>query len=277
MSIISLFVLSLYRLMPSINKILMNYNNIIYHHKSFDIISDSFNEEIEVLDNKTIDFNEKIELRDIVFSYTSNNKTILDGINLEINKSDKIAFIGKSGSGKSTLVDLIIGLHIQQSGNIFIDNKKLKYETLQYWRTKIGYIPQSVYLFDGDVAQNIAMGMNISEKKVKEVLEKAKILDFLEKEQNGIYTKVGEGGLKLSGGQKQRIAIARALYKEPDILVLDEATSALDDKTEKEIMREIYDISKDKTLIIIAHRLSTITNCNKIYEVKDKKLFIVEK
>lgn len=272
MPMISLFVLALYRLMPSINRIMSNYNNIIYHHKSFDIVYDSIHEDIEILKKTPIKFKEKIILNNVSFSYESNNKEILNKINLTIHKSDKIAFIGESGSGKSTLVDIIIGLHKQSSGIVFIDNTELTHDTLHNWRSKVGYIPQHIYLFDGNVAENIALGLKIDEEKIKNVLEKAKILSFLENELDGIYTKVGEGGVKLSGGQKQRIAIARALYKDPEILVLDEATSALDENTEKEIMKEIYDIVDDKTLIIIAHRLSTIQNCNKVYKVSNKNV-----
>ena len=137
------------------------------------------------------------------------------------------------------------------------------------WR----YIPQSVYLFDGSVGENVAFGRDFDEEKIIEVLKKANIWEFL-KEKDGIYTKVGEGGIQLSGGQKQRVAIARAIYFEPEILVLDEATSALDSKTEEKIMNEIYAISNDKTLIIIAHRLSTIQKCEKIYEIKDGQVYL---
>lgn len=276
MPIISLFVLSLYRLMPSINRIMGNYNNIIYHYKSFDIIYDALNEEIETLDDKKIDFRNQICLKNVDFQYESNHKVILKDINLSIEKSDKIAFVGESGSGKSTLVDIIIGLHMPTSGEILIDNTILEKNNLRNWRSKVGYIPQHVYLFDGNVAENIALGLDIDEEKVKIVLKKAKMLDFLETQLEGIYTKVGEGGVKLSGGQKQRIAIARALYKDPDVLVLDEATSALDEATEKEIMNEIYEIAGDKTLIIIAHRLSTIKNCNKVFRVEKKSLVEVK-
>lgn len=272
MSIISLFVLSLYRLMPCINKIMGNYNNIIYHHKSFDIIYDSFNEEVEDLANDKIDFNNFIELKNVSFKYKSNNKIILDDINLTIYKSDKIALIGESGSGKSTLVDLILGLHTPTSGNIYIDDTVLEKENLKNWRSKMGYIPQHVYLFDGNVAENVAFGLDMDIERVKFSLKKAKMLDFLEQNLDGLQTKVGEGGVKLSGGQKQRIAIARALYKNPEILILDEATSALDEATEKEIMNEIYEIAEEKTLIIIAHRLSTIQHCNKVFKVQKKKI-----
>ena len=199
------------------------------------------------------------------------NKPILKNINLSINKGDKIAFIGKSGSGKSTIVDIIIGLYKPTEGNIQIDDDLLNDDNIKQWRGKVGYIPQSVYLFDGSVGENIAFGNIYNEKKIIECLKSASIYDFLE-EKEGLSTLVGEGGIMLSGGQKQRIAIARALYLEPEILVLDEATSALDDDTEAKIMDEIYHLCKDKTLIIIAHRLSTIDRCEYIYKIENGEI-----
>ena len=149
----------------------------------------------------------------------------------------------------------------------------LEAKNLKSWRKKIGYIPQSVYLFDGTVAENVAFGSEIDRERVKSVLEKANILEFLETHQKGIDTRVGEGGIKLSGGQKQRIAIARALYDDPEILVLDEATSALDNETEAKVMDEIYAVSGEKTLIVVAHRLSTLNRCQKIYRVENGEIY----
>ena len=172
----------------------------------------------------------------------------------------------KSGSGKSTLVDIIISLLEPCSGEIYIDTTKLSDKNLKSWRQKIGYIPQNVYLFDGNVADNVVFGRDFDEKRIIECLKLANIYEFLETKE-GIYTQVGDSGISLSGGQKQRIAIARALYGKPEILVLDEATSALDNKTEQKIMDEIYQISSNKTLLIIAHRLSTIQKCDIIYQI----------
>lgn len=271
MAMISMFILGLYRLMPSANRLLTNYNTIMYNHRSLDIVHNDLIYEIEDLSEEKIEFTKFIEVSDLKFSYLE-NKLILNGVTLTINKGEKIAFVGESGSGKSTLVDLIIGLYRPQNGYISIDSKKLDDSNIKSWRKKIGYIPQSIYLFDGTVEQNVAFGDDIDALRVKEVLKQAKILDFLENHHEGTKTAVGEGGVKLSGGQKQRIAIARALYGNPDILVLDEATSALDNETEAEIMNEIYDVSYDKTLIIIAHRLSTIARCEKVYRLEDGTL-----
>jgi len=227
--------------------------------------------EPENLGNEEIKFNKKIELKNVSFSYEE-NKDILKDINLIIKKGEKVGIVGESGSGKSTLVDLIIGLYKPKKGKIFIDNVELNEKNLKSWRKKIGYIPQNIYLFDGTVAENVAFGEDFDENRVKEVLKLANILDFLEKNHQGIYTRVGENGVKLSGGQKQRVAIARALYNNPEILVLDEATSALDNETEKKIMDEIYKIGKNKTMIIIAHRISTLDRCDRIIKLENGKI-----
>ena len=276
MGILSMFILGLYRLMPSVNRLLTGYNQIQYYYKSLDIIHHDLSYDGEGLGDENIEFSKKITLKNLSFEYVENKK-VLGGIELDILKGDKIAFIGPSGSGKSTIVDIIMGLYKPTSGTIHVDDRILKESNIKSWRKKIGYIPQQVYLFDGTVAQNVSFGLEYDELTIKKVLKKAKILDFLETDQDGINTFVGEGGVKLSGGQKQRVAIARALYGNPEILVLDEATSALDEKIEKEIMKEIYEISIDKTLLIIAHRLSTIKNCNKVYKIENNSLVLVVK
>ena len=268
--ILSLFVLALYRLLPSVNRIISGYNMFMYYHKSIDIVDEELRTPQENLESDSIKFAYQIELKNVEFSYQK--KPVLENVTLKINKGEKIAFIGSSGSGKSTLVDLIIGLYQPNKGQIKVDDVFLDRTNLQSWRSQVGYIPQQVYLFDGTIKDNICFGRKLDNDLLKRVLKQAKIFDFLETKQ-GFQTLVGEGGVQLSGGQRQRIAIARALYGLPEILVLDEATSALDDETEMKIMDEIYQISQDKTLIIIAHRMSTIKNCNRIYEVKEKSVY----
>lgn len=267
MALISMFILGLYRLMPSANRILTSYNQIMFFYKSLEIVHNDIIYEIEDLGNKEIKFNDNIVLKNIYFSYHE-NKYVLQDISLTINKGSKVAFIGESGSGKSTLVDIIMGLYRPKKGDIYIDGTLLNDENIKNWRQHVGYIPQHIYLFDGSVGDNVAFGEDYDQDKIKEALRKASLLEFLETHHNGIDTEVGENGLKLSGGQKQRVAIARALYSDPEILILDEATSALDNETEKKIMREIYKIGINKTLIIIAHRLSTIDRCEKVYTLE---------
>ncbi len=268
--VISMFVLALYRLMPSINRILTNYNHIMFYHKSVDIIHNDLMYDYELLGDDKIKLTDIIKLENVEFGYDK-EKLVLKDINIIIKKYDKIAFVGESGSGKSTLVDILMGLHKPISGNIYVDSAKLKDNNIKNWRSQIGYIPQSVYLFDGTVAENIIFGREYNKERIIKVLKQANIYKFLTTK-DGIDTFVGESGVMLSGGQKQRIAIARALYDNPEILVLDEATSALDSETEAKIMDEIYSISEDKTLIIIAHRLSTINRCNKIFRIKNGEI-----
>lgn len=270
LAVISMFVLALYRLMPSVNRIMNSYNQILFYHKSLDIVHNDLMYDIENLGNEKVSFTKEIAIKDVSFEYEE-NKPVLKNLNLSIKKGSKIAFIGESGSGKSTLIDIIIGLYKPKSGIITSDNNIINDSNIKSWRSKVGYIPQSVYLFDGSVGENVAFGSEYNKIKIDDCLKKARIYEFLSKKE-GQETLVGEGGVMLSGGQKQRVAIARALYTNPEILVLDEATSALDDETEQEIMNEIYEISGDKTLIIIAHRLSTIDRCEKVYKLKNGEI-----
>jgi ABC-type multidrug transport system fused ATPase/permease subunit len=267
MALISMFILGLYRLMPSANRILSGYNQIIFYKNSLHIIHNDLMYDAEKLADSPIAFTQTISLDTVYFEYDE-SKPILDKISLTINKGDKIAFIGESGSGKSTLIDLIIGLYRPKLGTISVDGVILDESNIKAWRQKIGYIPQTIYLFDGTVAQNVAFDRLIDDERIRVVLQQANILEFLEKEHQGVQTMVGEGGVKLSGGQRQRIAIARALYGNPEVLVLDEATSALDAHIEAKIMEEIYTICENKTLMVIAHRLSTIEKCHKIITLK---------
>lgn len=276
LALISMFVLGLYRLMPSANRILSGYNQILFYKSSLDIIHNDLMYDAEKLQETPIAFNQTITLDHIYFEYNE-DKPIIRDLSLAIHKGDKIAFIGESGSGKSTLVDLIIGLYRPKSGTISVDGTLLDESNIKAWRSKIGYIPQNIYLFDGTVAQNVAFGKAINNVHIKEALRQANILEFLETHHEGINTMVGEGGIKLSGGQRQRIAIARALYGNPEILVLDEATSALDSDTEAKIMEEIYKIAQNKTLIVIAHRLSTIEGCEKVFKFNNTQINLNEK
>ena len=287
--IVSVYALALYRFLPSINKVLASYNQIIFNKASVGKLYEYLKTKPEILGNESISFGNKIELKNLTFYYNEpvchpelvsgsldnkNSKLILDKTNLTIYKGQRVAFVGPSGSGKSTLADLIMGILRVCDGQILIDGQILTYDNLRDWRSKIGYIPQQIYLFDGTVAENVVFGRVYDEQKLIHVLEKSNIYDFLFA-QEGLHTMVGEAGIKLSGGQKQRIAIARALYGDPEMLVLDEATSALDSKTEDLIMNEIYKVNEDKTLIVIAHRLTTIEKCDIVYKVSDGQIQLV--
>lgn len=274
--VISVFVLSLYRLMPSFNRIMTAVNTIVFYHKALSIVYDDLCIDIEKNGSIELNFKDKIEINNISFEYDK-NKTVIDRVSLSINKGDKVAFIGESGSGKSTLVDIIIGLYSLKKGKILVDDIEINNNNIQSLRKKVGYIPQKTYLFDGTVGENVAFSHERYDRnKVDDCLKKANIYDFLQQKE-GQDTIVGEGGIMLSGGQQQRISIARALYNDPEILVLDEATSALDTEVEEKIMDEVYNISKEKTLIIIAHRLSTIEKCNIVYTLENGKIKSIQR
>ncbi|EAH6694777.1 ATP-binding cassette domain-containing protein [Campylobacter coli] len=273
---ISIFVLALYRLMPSANRIITSYHDLLYYRSSLDIIYQILKQKEESLGEEKIDFDKELRLENLSFGY-KDKKNLFTCLNLSIKKGEKIAFIGESGCGKSTLVDIIIGLLSPREGRVIVDKNELNMKNVKNYRQKIGYIPQNIYLFNDSIAKNISFGDEVDEEKLQRVIKQANLEHFVKNLPQGVQTKVGDGGSNLSGGQKQRIAIARALYLDPEILVLDEATSALDTESEARIMDEIYKISKDKTMIIIAHRLSTITRCDSIYRLEHGKLFKEDK
>jgi ATP-binding cassette subfamily B protein/ATP-binding cassette subfamily C protein len=268
--IISMYALALYRILPSVHRMLQNVNNIAYLQKSLEGVEQSLHQPVEKEGSAPLAFDRSIRLEDVRFKYMTGND-VITGLSLEIKKGEKIAITGESGSGKSTLVDIIIGIHKPLSGKLYIDDTAITDENIRSWRKKIGYIPQSIYLFDGTVAENVAFGSKPDEEQIKKALQMANIWDFLAAK-DGLNTMVGEGGIQLSGGQQQRIGIARALYDNPEVLVLDEATSALDTDTELKIMDEIYNVSEHKTLIVIAHRLSTVERCGRKTRIEHGKI-----
>lgn len=272
MPVLSLYILALYRLMPSIHRIIVRYNKIIFYAKSVELVHEGMHYEREKLGSQVVKFTHDIMLKEITFKYDSGEK-VLGNVNILIQKGENIGIIGESGSGKSTLVDILIGLNFPSSGEVLIDGKKLTNNNIVSWRKQIGYIPQAIYLFNGSIGDNVTFGREYDQEKLINILHKVKLWDML-KEKEGLETEVGEGGKLLSGGQKQRVAIARALYSEPDILVLDEATSALDPKIEEEIMKEIYALCEGKTLLIISHNENVLESCDKIFKVEDKTVKI---
>jgi subfamily B ATP-binding cassette protein MsbA len=212
------------------------------------------------------------EIKSIIFNniyLKYDDKIVLKDINISAKKGDKIALVGDSGGGKSSLVNLLLRFYDPYQGEILFNDTNIKEFDLKELRKNISIVTQRVYIFNDTIASNIAFGYDIDEDKIKNVLKQAHALDFVEKLPDGIYTKLDEFGSNLSGGQRQRIAIARALYKEPQILIFDEATSALDNESESIITDVLDEVSKDKITFVIAHRLSTIKNATKIAVFKE--------
>jgi len=265
--------LALYRLLPSVHRLIVRYNKIMFYSKSIELVHNELKYEREALGEELLAFDKMITFECVGFSYAE-EKRVLENINLSIQKGETIGIVGESGSGKSTLVDMLIGLNLPTVGDILIDWQKLSTENLVSWRKQIGYIPQSIYLFDGTVGENVIFGRAYDQERLIEILKRVKLWDMLN-DKNGVDTQVGEGGKLLSGGQKQRVAIARALYSSPDILILDEATSALDQKIEMEIMQEIYSLCKERTLVIISHNEAILEGCHKILKVEDRGVSIL--
>jgi len=217
----------------------------------------------------------EISLKEVTFTYPGKERPALENISLKIKPNTLVGFVGTSGAGKSTLIDVIIGLIKPQQGEVAIDGTPLIKQNLREWQNKIGFVPQTIFLTEGTIAENVAFGISqdlINYEQVAKALKLAHLEEFVSKLVNGVYSKVGERGVQLSGGQRQRIGIARTLYYDPEVLVFDEATSALDGITEKTIMNAIYDFTGQKTLIIIAHRLKTVQKCDEIFMMENARV-----
>jgi len=219
------------------------------------------------------DFNSSIEFQNVSFTYESGNKPAIQNINLKINKGSYIALIGESGAGKSTTIDLIMRFYDPNDGNILLDGVNLKDISKQSLREQIGIVPQDIILFNDTVKNNISYGFqDVNINDIKDAARAANALEFIEQLPDGFDTIIGEKGSRLSGGQKQRLSIARAIFKNPKILIMDEATSSLDSESEKKVKDAIDNLVKDRTVIVIAHRLSTIINADKILVFEDGKI-----
>ena len=280
------FAMAAMKLMPSANRIVAAINQIAFQEPSLNKLLDDialFEEDEKKYESykkannevkPKLSFDNKIELKNITYGYQNSDKLILDNVNMSIPIGQSVGIVGVSGAGKTTAVDLLLGILIAQKGEILADGRNVM-ENYTEWLSNIGYIPQSIFMMDGDIKSNVAFGVPKEiqdEKKVWAALREAQLEDFVKCLKDGIYTQIGERGMRLSGGQRQRLGIARALYSDPKVLVFDEATSALDNETETAIMSSINSLHGKKTLIIIAHRLQTIENCDIIYRVGDGKI-----
>ena len=292
------FAIAAFKLLPSVSKINNYANLIVFLKPSVDLIyrdikdtEDMVNYEIADESGNIIEINDdgsqnkdtcyvadKISINNIVYRYPHTDRDVLNGISFEIPLGKSIGFIGESGSGKSTLADVILGILTPSSGTVMYGNMDVHKHPLK-WSKKLAYIPQSIFLCDDTIRNNVAFGIDedkIDDEKVWKALREAQLEQFVKSQPDGLDSMVGERGVRISGGQRQRIGIARALYDNPEILVLDEATSALDVGTESAVMEAIDKLSGTMTLIIIAHRLTTIKNCDYVYKVENGNIYSVD-
>lgn len=254
------------RVLPSFNRIVSGYHEYRFYKPSLTLVNDLSNKIIanrQKIEHLELPFTRSLEIRGLSFNYA--DKKILDSISLVIEKGDSIAFVGASGAGKSTLLDVLVGLREAGTGMFYLDGVRFDPFNTDALRNYIGYVPQNVNLIDESVAFNIAFEVEFDRDRMQRAITTARLDEFVNGLPDGLRTVLGESGVRVSGGQKQRIGIARALYRDPEILIFDEATSALDTVTERELMQEINQLSGEKTLIIVAHRLSTVEKCKTIH------------
>ena len=279
----SVYLVAGYKLMPQISSIFAAFSNILQFRPLVDRLYDEMKSLYSHLElNKpqstvedNLNFHDKLVLENVSFNY-SESKNILENINIEIQYGSIIGFAGPTGSGKTTLIDIIMGLLEVKEGHVYVDHNEINRFNAKYWRKHIGYVPQEVFLTDSSVKLNIAFGIpenEIDDERIKLSAKIAAISNFIENELPNQYdTLIGERGSRLSGGQRQRLGLARAIYRNPQILILDEATSALDGATEESVVTNIHTHSNIKTIIIIAHRLNTLKVCDNIYLLDQGKI-----
>lgn len=279
LSTLGLFIVSMFRILPSVNRVLYALNNIKYYLPTTEIIYN----EIKSIDNnknnsnnlKSINFNNKIKLENISFSYTEEKENILENLNFQINKNETVGILGKNGAGKSTFLNILIGLLETKYGKIFIDNENIA-DCKSSYQNKIGYVPQRTLLTDDTIKRNITFNFSdnqINETYYKTAVQKSELVEIINALPQKDNTFIGERGSKLSGGQQQRVSIARALYRDPEIIVFDEATSALDEEAENKVINNIiFKLKGKKTIIIVSHNTNLFKNCDSVYELKGGKL-----
>ena len=262
------------RLLPALQQIYSGWANLNGWSASLAAVIELLDQPLpqqKVVAEQPLALQQSLRLEGVRFRYAPELPEVLQGLDLEIRRGERIGLVGSTGSGKSTTVDLLMGLLVPTGGRLLVDGQDLHVPQqpgqLAAWRAAIAHVPQSIYLSDSSIAENIAFGIpkqDIDLARVKAAADQAQISSFIESSIEGYASFVGERGIRLSGGQRQRIGIARALYKQACVLVLDEATSALDDETESSVMQAVDSLSKDLTVVIIAHRLSTLQNCDRV-------------
>jgi ATP-binding cassette subfamily B protein len=277
--LLGMLALGAQRLLPLMQQIYGNWSVVAGSHAALNDVVNLLNQPFPSNhykeESKPINIENSFSLQNIQFRYNDDTPWVLDNISLEIKKGSRIGLIGATGSGKSTTLDLIMGLLEPSKGSLVVDNRIIDDSLIRSWRRTVAHVPQSIFLADSSIAENIAFGVlpdQIDMDRVKKAASKAMISDFIESRKYNYNEIVGERGVRLSGGQRQRIGIARALYKKANIIIFDEATSALDNETEEIVMETIRNLGNDLTLIIVAHRLTTLKDCTKIIELQNGKI-----
>jgi len=273
--VIGALALGAQRLLPALQQAYKAYSQIKGSYSSFidvlNLLEQPLPEYADQPQPKPIYFVKEIKLNNLNFRYTEDSPWILKNVNLSLKKGSRIGFIGVTGSGKSTLIDIVMGLLPPTEGVLIIDNQTINSRNRRAWQAHIAHVPQNIYLSDSTIEENIAFGIAkelIDHQRVKKAAQQAQIAELIEQWKDGYQTFVGERGIRLSGGQRQRIGIARALYKQANVLIFDEATSALDNETEQAVMDAIEDLGEEITILIIAHRLTTLKGCDKIIKLE---------
>jgi ABC-type multidrug transport system fused ATPase/permease subunit len=278
--VLGVYFFAFYKLLPAVTTI-FGYMMSVKHAQPF--VEAMFDNENMMLGNprkqprqeERLRVMKSIEFNDVVYSYPSVPDTnVLDNVSLEIPSNSFIGIVGRSGAGKSTLVAMLVGLLKPRKGSIKIDGKLLySNDNMEKWQNNIGYIPQEIKLLDDTILTNVAYGEdNPDIEKVKKALDMAELTEFIESLPNGLHTRVGQNGAMLSGGQKQRIGIARALYREAEVLVLDEATSSLDNETAEQFTKNIISLKNQLTIISISHKIETLSACDQVYKMEGGRL-----
>ena len=282
--IIGIYAFAAYRVLPSLQQMFIGMTKIRSHQAILNIVSDELSRPVDryqfsavrLASSEQLVFQEHIELENIAFSYPSSEQFFIREASLVIPKNSRVAIVGRTGAGKTTLVDIILGLLHPQTGRILVDGVEVEPHNLRAWQKKIGCVPQHFHLCDDTVLRNIAFGVSdadIDHARVESAAKLASIHQYIMSDLPSQYDSLlGEKGLRLSGGQRQRIAIARALYRQPEVLVFDEATSALDSMTEDLILDAIEQLGKSHTIITIAHRMSTLKVCDLVVFMEKGKL-----
>lgn len=280
-STLSFYAMAGYKILPAAQGIYKSITILKGHGKVVWDVSKEFDDAVLTAtkkDNTVVEslmLKKSLEVKDITYTYPNEPKPAIKNMSFTVPANSLVAFVGGSGAGKTTVANLVCGLITTDSGEIDIDDTPLEGINVKRWQHSIGYVPQNIFMINDTVAKNITFGVpdeEVDEEKVKLAAKRANIHDFIESMSSGYETKVGENGDLLSGGQRQRLAIARALYREPSMLILDEATSALDNITERNILKEIRTLSESMTIIMIAHRLSTVEKCDNIFVFQTGKI-----